>query len=288
MRVDELKPPTFEQRRARLLELDAPHLRTHLRESLAMLEADARLVDVLLDSHQAGYGFLTPDQKAAVEIQAAKDRRDQAVRLKSGEPLGHGAIATPGNIGAISLSDVTRRGLRASVRMLTDHLYRRPRLCVTRPLPAEPTLYQLAGHLLHLADLVLDTDVEVLADVAAGLDEHIAKLQAFIDGQDQQRIGTHCPHCGRNTLILFRREFVIRCLDEPTATTFAPCTCNDPLCECKTRPVTFRHAWAMNAGSSSSKSWRSLAGALGVQRLAGVTGRTRSRTRKSNPKEPNR
>lgn len=279
MRVDELKPPTFEERRTELLELDAPHLRTHLRQSLASIVADAKLVDDLLDSHQAGYGFLTPGQKAALEIQAAKDRRDQALRLKHGEPLGHGAIATPGNVGAISLSDVTRRGLRGSVRRLTVHLYRRRGLCITRALPAEPTLTEVVDHLIHVAGLV--DDVEVLADVTAGLDAHHATLQTFIDGEDQQRIGSHCPHCGRNTLILFRRDWLIRCLAEPTATTFAPCVCPDPLCECKRSPIAFRHSWSQHAGGSSAKSWRSLAGLLGVQRLAGTTGRTRTRTRKA-------
>ena len=276
MRLDELKPDTFEEHRTKLLELDAPHLRTHLRKALTNLRADARVVEDLLDSHQSGYGFLTPAQKAAVEIQAAKDRRDQAVRLKNGEPLGHGAIATPGNIGAISLSDVTRRGLRASVRRLTEHLYRRPSVCVTRPLPAEPTLAELAGHVLHLADLVLDTDVEVLADIAAGLDEHLTGLRSFIDGEDQQRIGNNCPHCGRNTLILFRREWTIRCLDEPTATDFAPCTCREVICECKTRPVTFRHSWAMSPGPGGL-SFHALGRALGV------TTRNRTRNRKHQP-----
>lgn len=253
--------------------------RARISSSLRDLAGETNLVQQLTDSHQRGLGFLTAEAKAAISVQNAKDRRDQALRQKMGEPLGHGAIAAPGNINAVSVLDEVRRQLHRVVQDLTFTLVSQG-VCSLHALRDGHTLTELIDHvrlltwdvtdpdeLDHVADILeptpeLDTALDGMPD-AGGL---VGLVRTFIDGNDRSHLRDPCPHCGRDTLVVFWGEQIITCHKSPTSVHLAPCTCSDPLCECKRTPVSYRHSWLLAKPAKSAHSWQALAGRLNLNR----------------------
>lgn len=254
-------------------------LRTTISATLRDLTAEYDLVRLLIRTHQQRLGFLTAEGRAAIAQQVVADQMAAAVRRRKQEPVGHawmrpdatrgpGVTQAPGDVASISAQVVTVRTLHDLVRDLTTALYSRG-VCTLHQLAPEPPVEDITDHLRSLS-MDLD-DPAGLADTCRTLTTLVDALRDVIDGNDRTHLPAPCPHCDRDSLIVFWREKLIRCDKSPKSRHYAPCTCSDPLCECKQRPVTYRHTWYLDRPPSAANSWQSLATRLNLTRNSTTT-----------------
>lgn len=249
-------------------------VRTEISHNLRDLTAESELVELLIATRQRRLGFLTAEGRAAIAVQVAQDQRAQAVRRRNLEPLGlawmrtetdkgPGVTAAPGAVDVISVQAATIRRLHQLVEYLTTALFAQG-VCTLHQLLTEAPIQDVTTHLRALA-MDLD-DHDALTDVLESLEKLVEDLRDVIDGNDRTHLPAPCPHCGRDSLIVFWRDKITRCDKSPKSRHYAPCTCPDPLCECKHRPVAYRHTWNLDRPPSAANSWQTLASRLNHNR----------------------
>lgn len=234
--------------------------------TLTDIDALLPLVAALTSSRQRGLGFLTWEAKQAQAAQAKKEARDRRLREQAGQPIGPGERPTPGNLAGLSVEHELWFTLRDQVRRATRDLLRTRAMCTTFKLPKDPTSRQLIDHLRFLVGDI--TTPHVLDYIAHDLAAAFAAAKQLIDGQPRTKLTSACPHCGRRTLVVYFEdtgEDIIRCDRDPRTGHYETCTCPDPLCACKTRPVSHRHTWYRARGTGPD-GWLTLANRLTITR----------------------
>lgn len=207
-------------------------------------------VAALADAPQRGLGFLSYEGQQVQNDLVRKERRDQIKAAILGRPLGHGATAAPGNFPAIATYVEIWSASRHQVRRLVRWQTKNGRGPTTAPLVDQPpadgaTAIQL---LRMLRPLIWETtEDKVLRAVLDDLVHVEALANRLIDGPSRVPYpDALCPHCGRPTLVAVFVHGVIEsvvCDQDQTTGTRHACTCPDPLCECKQRPIAHRHTW---------------------------------------------
>lgn len=253
--------------------------------ALGQLEALQPLVERLTDTHQRGLGFLTPDARARLNAQVATDRlahRTQPHRDAVGldwlnrdhDVKTSGHVRAPGNVAGLSVDADIAFTLHDLVDKTTWWLNRRAGICYAGrdELPAEPTAPQLIVRLRGL--VVLTEDQRRLHHVWREVQRLNEDATYLVDGDDQSRLDDPCPHCGRDTLVVRWREDLIRCGRDQHTGAFAFCRCADPLCECKARPIAYRHEWHRTdqAAGDRRHTWKALNNLLTTRRAANQQG----------------
>jgi hypothetical protein len=257
---------------------DLDGLRYDVMTALGQLEPLQELVARLTDTRQRGLGFLTPAARAAMDAQHAADRRyrttqddrdvvglDWLNRDADIIPTGH--VRAAGTVPAISVEADMYFTLRELVAKTTHWLVAREGVCVVGAIPAEPTVHQLIGRIrtlvLHL------TNERRLAHLLREARRLVDDATFVVDGDDRTLLPDPCPHCGRNTLVAYMRSDLIRC-DRDARGQYGICRCADPMCECKTRPVAYRHEWHRTdaAAGDRTRTMRALSNLLTVSRAA--------------------
>lgn len=221
-------------------ELHGTDLRVEIYLTLTAITALVPMVTSLTDSSQPGnlLGFMSFDAKQEQNQIIRKERRLRIAGQKLGHPHGHGATQAPGNIAGISV-DVE---LWATARHLAGWLTRNGANALPVSVDADtPELLTVIEAMV--ADVV---DDKVLRAVLIDLRPARAAALRLIDGVDRYRPEAHCIHCDRPTLVVDMVAGVATCADDPKTGQLHPCTCSDPVCECKTNPVTYRHRWYRN------------------------------------------
>ena len=221
----------------------------------SLLDLIPKVAD-LADSHQRGVGFMSFDARQLENAMIRKERRLQIKAEILGRPLGHGATAAPGNLAAISAYVEIWAATRHQVRRLTRWLAKNGTVPTVAPVVDEvPVDGATAIQLLRmLRPLIWETDEpRVLRAVIDDLANVETLAKRVIDGPASVYYpDVACPHCGRPSL---RATFVegdvesVTCDKDQTTGQRHACTCSDPLCECKERPIAHRHTWHRTRGN---------------------------------------
>jgi hypothetical protein len=207
-------------------------------------------VAALADSHQRGLGFLTYEARQVQNELIRKERRDQLKATILGRPLGHGPTSAPGNFPAITTYVEIWAASRHQIRRLVRWQAKNGTVPTAAPAVDQvPVDSATAIQLLRmLRPLVWEvTEDKVLRAVLADLEQVTELAERLIDGPSRVPYpDAQCPHCGRPTLVAYFVRGVVEsvtCDNDQTTGARHPCTCPDPLCECKQRPIAHRHTW---------------------------------------------
>lgn len=259
--------------------------------ALGDLQTLQPLVARLMDTHQRGLGFLTPAARKQLDAAVAADRHalrtqperdtvglDWLNRDRDVIPTGH--VRTPGNVSALSVEADIYFTARHLVKRTTRWLYRVDGVCVvgdvdnnTNPprlevLPSEPTIEQLLARLRTL--VVLVRNEQPLHQIWRDIRRVTGDATFLVDGDDKTLMGDPCPHCGNKTLVVHWRQDLIRCDRDQHTGHYQFCRCVDPLCECRNKPIAFRHEWHGTdaAAGDRRRTWRALSNLLTTTRAA--------------------
>jgi hypothetical protein len=269
-------------------------LRARLVDILVQVDDLADLTAVHAVAQPRGRGFFTHTARAEMNALIVSERHSQIsvdpkrAGLIGVDQDGHeylygsgadaglrtGPTKAPGNLKAIAagveLHDQLRTVCQLAVRRLYVH-----GICARWIVLADATIRHQGLYLAALVRLLDDADllgVDLLADITGPLTETIERAGAAVYGETQTGLDAPCPWCGRQTLVMFwarptnsvEADFV-RCDRDPRGH-YHPCTCDDPLCACKQRPVAFRHAWVNRPGETTRNTLGWLKGRLDFNR----------------------
>lgn len=237
-----------------------------LRQEISAHLVDARTVTALIWTQPwAGTGYFTPTARRQTDEAI---RRERAARIQgdghlaglNSSPevndagLNTGAVQAPGNLKALAAEAALTHALREGVRRAIAHLDSRG-ICWLPRLDHDASLLQVS---LHLAELLPHiTSREVLETISAELADAVAQGGEIAHGESKTSLeGVPCIHCGRRTLVmLWARPHndvdvdTVICDRDPRTGHYQVCRCADPLCDCKRRPVSFRHSWQYVSGT---------------------------------------
>ncbi len=233
----------------------------------------AQLVVNLTTTRQRGLGFATHQAKEAQDAALRAERADlvelldqalaRGVLPSSGFTTGTGESPAPGNLAGINVEAEIWVGLTHLVRQLVRDQARRG-ICTLTRIPTEPLIGDL---LVGLRALVWQTpNMPLLHAVHRDLTKLRDTTLALVDGNDRIELKAPCPHCDNPTLVVYFRDDLIRCDRHPKTGRYETCTCSDPLCECKARPIAFRHEWHRSHGGTKATSWYALRDRLNLVR----------------------
>lgn len=237
-------------------------LQTSVAELLTDVSNLTPFVAALTDTHQRGLGFLTYEGKQAQGRAYRAEQRAGAERRKDGYDLGPGESPSPGNIAGLSVYAEIHTTLHFLVRYLIKDLAKRG-VCTLTQVPKDPEIDDLVTTLRALTWQAIA--MPPLEAVRRDLEQLRETARQLIDGNDRTVLGADCPHCGNRTLVVYFADGLIRCDRHPKTGRYEPCTCPDPLCDCKVRPRAFRHEWHRAKGTKPN-SWWSLSDRLNLDR----------------------
>jgi hypothetical protein len=245
---------------------------TAVSEQLTTISNLVPLISALTDSRQRGLGFVTYEGKQIQDEMIRKDReeRDRLIkyaRRRGRLPLdglisGRGESPAPGNIVAISVEAHVHTTLHHVIRQFIKDQANNGVCALTRA-PENASLHQLIVATRSLAWAC--TSTTLLDAIDRDLEQLVDDAHRLIDGNDRTVLAANCPHCGNRTLVVYFADDLIRCDRHPKTGRYEPCTCPDPLCECKSRPRAFRHEWHRTKGTKPN-GWWALADRLNLER----------------------
>lgn len=256
---------------------DVLALQADISAQLTQLAALADLVTELVDSRQRGLGFLTPAARQMIDAQVVADRVAQRTQPEQDRGMkwlnrstyvaGTGHVPAPATVPVVSFEAEMWAELRHLVRHVVRALHRAG-VCVLAQLPAEPTTGVLLAHLREL--VYAAPSPSLLLRVTRTLDGLIDAATLVVDGNDRAQLGDDCPHCGHPTLVVWFKDDVIRCDRDPRTGHYSPCQCPDEFCDCKQKPVSFRHEWHRTEAAARARrnTWYALANLLTARRQA--------------------
>lgn len=245
---------------------------TAVSEQLTTIGNLIPLIAALTDSRQRGLGFVTYEGKQIQDDMIRSDRADLDKRIRAARELkllpadgfirGRGESPAPGNIIAVSVEAHVHTTLHHVVRQLV-HDQARHGVCTLVRVPQDATLPELVAATRSLSWSC--TTTTLLDTIERDLAQLVDDAHRLIDGNDRTVLYANCPHCGNRTLVVYFKDDLIRCDRHPKTGRYEPCTCPDPLCDCKTRPRAFRHEWHRSRGTKPN-SWWALADRLNLER----------------------
>lgn len=245
---------------------------TAVAEHLTTIANLVPLVGALTNSRQRGLGFLTWEGRQIQDEMIRKDRDDLVkrafyARKRNRLPLdgfvhGRGESPAPGNIVAVSVEAHLHTTLHHLIRQLvTDQA--RNGVCTLTRIREDASLTDLVAALRAL--VWQTTTMQLLDTIDRDLEHLVDDAHRLIDGNDRTVLDANCPHCDNRTLVVYFADDLIRCDRHPKTGRYEPCTCPDPLCDCKTRPRAYRHEWHRSKGTKAN-GWWALADRLNLVR----------------------
>lgn len=224
---------------------------TGVAELLTTLANLIPLVGDLTNSRQRGLGFMTFEGKRIQDEMVRSEREDLDKRIRRAReknllPLdgfvgGRGESPAPVNIVAGSIDAHVHTTLHHTIKQLVGDLAKHG-ICTLTRVPEDATSLELVAVVRQL--IWQCVNIPLLDAIDRDLEDLIENARRLIDGEDRVWMNAECPHCENRTLVAFLVDDLIRCDRHPKTGRYEPCTCSDPLCECKTRP--HRHEWFRN------------------------------------------
>jgi hypothetical protein len=244
------------------------------RVGISGLVGDLRRLVLMMIDHQSDtriyrLGFLTYAGRTALDRQTVEERRVRAENAQQGHPAPSADISPPGDFRVVAADADLTTTLRHTARRLLKHHKANDRA----PVPAlagepTPSMQQLLDYVLELTAEA--TDDKLLAGIYRDLNTAREESERAVDGVGRDHLPDPCPFCGHQTLVVDFRQDLIQCDRDPKTGLVSPCVCPDPICECKSKPVAFRHTWYRNPldqrRKTPSDTWHKLAGRLKFSR----------------------
>lgn len=195
--------------------------------------------------------------------QTREERRIRAENAQQGHPAPSASTPTPGHWATVAADATLTAALRHTSRRLIRHFKARDVPPAVESI-AEPTIEDLLTYVLDMALQV--TDHKLLAEIHRDLEAVRWETEQAIDGVGRDVLSDPCPYCGQQTLVVDFREDSIQCGPDPRTGLTSACVCPDPLCQCKSKPIEFRHTWYRNPHdprrTSTGDTWSRLAGRI--------------------------
>ncbi|WP_426243731.1 hypothetical protein [Nocardioides sp. LHG3406-4] len=239
---------------------DASDLQALLLADLGAIHELIPVLRHLVDTRQAGLGFLSVEAAKVQDDLIRKERRDR-VRHAQDRVTTTGVVPAPGSINAFSLLADWTFLLVDIEQTITRHLLH-VGIChiKTRPSSTQPSDTER----LHVAEGLARVTtrrplLERLHRDAADLHERIDRA---IEGTQVKAMPDPCPWCGRHTLVADLTAGVITCGRDPDTGEHETCLCSDSYCACKTSPRRHRHTWHRDQPGHKSTSWHGLRHAI--------------------------
>jgi hypothetical protein len=217
---------------------------------LTELATTADLVELLLDTRQS----LSLAEQAAAG------------------PHGKSAHApVPGSLAAYSMAAEIRFTLLHDAAFITRHL-RRAQICaLVRPLPTDPTVTQLIGHVRAL--VAAAPSPRLLRAVQVDIDQVTEAAGVVVDGNPETFLAEPCPHCERPTLVAHQYpdkpdQDVVLCARDRSSRRdrrYRPCICKTEECPCHIDPTRWRHQWFRVLGNRAD-GWGTLGRLIDARR----------------------
>lgn len=259
--------PAFDRTDTPITSLAGEGLQLEIASLLTELHELNPFISALVTSYQRSVGFIGAEGIAEQDAAVRVERRLQAVAAQQGRPPGHGATPAPGNFRGIAVDvdlwyttiDILRRLDAWHVRNNPDYL--------PETLPEAATIGWILDHIRPLVwGCTRDQLLRLVVDELRAARDAAEQL---LHGEDRLFLGA-CPHCERPTLVAYFDQGLIRCGRDQNTSHYHPCTCSDPLCECKSRPVAHRHTWWNHRGNKPD-GWKTLASRIRIDQLAHPT-----------------
>ena len=269
---------TARQHANRLAKKTAPttlELQERVSELITRLMALAPIVGLFKTVHVPHRAFVTASVLEARERQAHQERierrtqphRDPGLKFLNRETTvaGTGQVEAPANLAGIATDVEIHFALTHQIHQLARRrnatlLPRAIALAAVAPMPDDPTLHDLGDHLREL--VYLTPSPKALTALIRDLEHLVEKAEEIALGARRVQMDDDCPHCGRRSLVFYPGLWLYRCEVDARSRTGRPepCTCEHPMCECRSNPVGFRHEWHHHYSARTATS-------LGVGRL---------------------
>lgn len=238
---------------------------------LTQIRGQAELIEHLAHTRQPRMPYVAHSTRQAAG--AAYVEHKTATRVA--QSLGFPDLKTspmPGNWSGWGTAAEIDLVLRDLLRRLVD-AHMRAGICVLPHVTAPARVREDSRpHTRVLVDVVREV-TWTLPDlgVARYLVRHLQRSADvgahLLDGEDKLDLAAECPHCGRQSLVVYLEAGVIRCERPRGRDGFRPeCRCNRPICTCRDNPR-HEHTWLRDTRHPED-SWQALAGRLNVTTLA--------------------
>lgn len=217
----------------------------------------------LVDTRQAGLGFLSVEAAKVQDDLMRQERRDRARHAQDGIKV-TGVTPAPGSINAFSLLAEWTGVLVEIERFLVERLTFAG-LCHLATRPGAHDLDDTARYTRVMQLLTGCRRTRWLNRVHADLVNLHDRIRRCIDGTQVKAMPDPCPWCGHMTLVADLTAGVITCGRDPHTGEHEPCVCSDTYCACKTKPRTHRHVWRRDEKAHKHTSWQGLRRAINAK-----------------------
>lgn len=229
---------------------------------LAAIRADLPALRMLVDTRQAGLGFLSVEAAKVQDDLIRQERRDRYAHARDRISV-TGVTPAPGSISAFSLLAEWTSLLTEIERFLAERL-RSAGLCHLALRPGHVDLDDTTRYTRVLELLAGCRRTRWLERLHSDLVDLHDRITRCVDGTQIKAMPDPCPWCGHHTLVADLTAGVITCSRDPHTGNLEPCVCSDSYCGCKT-PSRDRHTWRRDKKAHKTTSWHGLRRAINAQ-----------------------
>lgn len=234
---------------------------------MAAIRVELPALRALVDTHQAGLGFLSVEAAKVQDDLIRQERADRVQHARDRVTV-TGITPAPGSINAISLLAEWSLLLYDADRFLTERLEAAGVCVITAPRDVDA--YALNDLLRYTRVLELLRGCRRsswLRRFHADVVDLRTRITRCIDGNQVKAMPDPCPWCHLPTLVADLTAGVITCSRDPHTGQYQPCICSDSYCACKT-PGRSRHTWHRDHKAHKTTSWQGLRRAINTRSKA--------------------
>lgn len=229
---------------------------------LAGIRADLPSLRQLVDTRQAGLGFLSVEAAKVQDDLIRQERRDRYAHARDRISV-TGVTPAPGSINAFSLLAEWTALLTEAERFLVARL-QAAGLCHLATRPGRHDLDDTTRYTRVLDLLAGCRRTSWLDRLHTDLVDLHGRITRCVDGTQVKAMPDPCPWCGHHTLVADLTAGVITCSRDPHTGNHEPCVCSDSYCACKTTRA-HRHTWRRDDKAHKTTSWQGLRRAINAQ-----------------------
>lgn len=229
---------------------------------LGHVQQQQPLLRTLLDTHQAGIGFLTVEAAKVQDDLLRTERHDRLAHARDGLTV-PGHAPAPVSVSPLSLMGEWRDLLLDTHRFLSEHAARAGIVdaFASDDATTDDELADALTTRLVVLGFKRTSYLNRLHRDLVSLGDRGARC---IDGTQIKAMPDPCPWCGLNTLVADLTNGVITCGTDAATGIRQWCICSDSYCPCHTNHR-HRHTWVRDHKPHKTTSWQGLRRAINTQ-----------------------